>query len=83
MEFSSFIFVPTILFLTLVAPIWIIMHYTTRKREAKTLLAEEQEALDELVSQAERMEARIANLEKILDAEAPDWRSRDDGVHSS
>lgn len=30
----------------------------------------------DLVRQAERMEHRIEALEKILDAESPDWRKR-------
>lgn len=78
MDFLTFLFVPTIVFLAFLGPIWVVMHYTTRRREAKTLLSEEQEALDQLVDLAARMESRVTNLEKILDTESPDWRSRQD-----
>lgn len=80
MDVFTFLFVPTILFMTVLGPIWISKHYATRRQEAKTLLSEEQEALDHLVTIAEKMENRIGNLEKILDAENPNWRTQyDDG----
>lgn len=74
MDVLSLLFVPTILFLTVLGPIWVVMHYTTKRREAKTLLAEEEEALNGLLDAADRMEERIASLEKILDADTPDWK---------
>ena len=64
--------VPLILFLVIVAPIWIIAHYTTRWRMAKSLSAEDEKQFAELWQIAERMEERMANLERILDAEAPE-----------
>lgn len=78
MDVFSFLFVPAILFMTVLGPIAVVMHYTTRRREAKTLLSEEQEALDQLMDLAERMEERLGNLEKILDTESPGWRARHD-----
>jgi phage shock protein B len=64
------------LFLTIVAPVWIIFHYVTRWRMARSLSADDERMLAELWDSARRMESRIASLEKILDAEAPGWRSR-------
>jgi phage shock protein B len=64
--------VPLILFLVIVAPIWIIAHYTTRWRTAKSLSPEDEKQFAELWQIAERMEERMANLERILDAEAPE-----------
>jgi phage shock protein B len=63
--------VPLILFMVVVAPIWIIAHYTTRWRMAKTLSPEDEKQFAELWQIAERMEERIDNVERILDAEAP------------
>jgi phage shock protein B len=63
--------VPLILFVVVVAPIWIIAHYTTRWRMAKTLSPEDEKQFAELWQIAERMEERIDNVERILDAEAP------------
>ena len=63
-------------FVAVVLPIWIIAHYVTRWRTAKTLSGDEETILSELRDSAEKMEARIRSLERILDAEAPDWRTR-------
>ena len=63
--------VPLILFLTIVAPIWIIAHYVTRWRLAKTLSPEDEKQFGDLWQIAERMEERIHNLERILDREMP------------
>ena len=53
--------VPLILFLTIVAPIWIIAHYVTRWRMAKTLSPEDEKQFGDLWQVAERMEERIHN----------------------
>jgi phage shock protein B len=63
--------VPLILFLVIVAPIWIIAHYTTRWRMAKALSPEDEKQFAELWQIAERMEQRIDSIERILDAEEP------------
>ena len=42
------IYVLLILFLTVVAPIWIIAHYLTRWRTAKTLSGEDEKMLQEM-----------------------------------
>jgi phage shock protein B len=61
--------VPLILFLAVVAPIWIIAHYVTRWRTAKTLSPEDEKQFGELWQIAERMEDRIHTIERILDTE--------------
>ncbi len=68
--------VPLIIFLAVVAPIWIIAHYVTRWRTAKILTAEDESMLSGLWETAPRLESRINTLERILDAEAPDWRNQ-------
>ena len=76
MGFFVFVFVPLIVFLVLVAPIWIIAHYLTSWRTAKTLSSEDETLLAELWANANKAEQRIRNLERILDAEAAEWRER-------
>jgi phage shock protein B len=66
------------IFLTVVAPLWIIFHYRDRNRRNNALSAEESRAFDELTAIARRMETRIISLESVLDAEAPGWRGRVD-----
>ena len=63
--------VPLILFLVIVAPIWIIAHYTTRWRMAKSLSPEDEKQFAELWQIAERMEQRIDSIERILEVEDP------------
>ncbi len=65
-----------ILFLAVVAPIWIIAHYTTRWKATKALSSDEEQLLEELWKNSERMEQRINALERILDAEVTDWRKQ-------
>jgi len=63
-----------IVFLTVVAPILIVFHYRARRRAGEQPTPEDLAAYDQLSQIAARMEARIATLERILDAEAPGWR---------
>jgi phage shock protein B len=65
-----------IVFLIFVAPIWIIAHYVTRWRTAKVLSAEDERMLAELWELAPKVESRINTLERILDAETPEWRKQ-------
>jgi len=73
---SELIFVPLVVFLVIVAPIWLILHYATRNSASKRLTSKDESLLQDLHENARRMEERIHNLERILDADAPEWRSR-------
>jgi phage shock protein B len=67
---------PIIIFLIFVAPIWLILHYRSKKQLSQGLSDEEYAQLNELSEQAEQMAERIQTLEAILDAESPNWRDR-------
>lgn len=69
-------FAAIVVFLTIVAPIWIIAHYITRWRTAKTLSSEDEKLLAELWESAERMERRINSVERILDTDGDTWRKQ-------
>lgn len=68
--------VPTIIFMVIVAPIWLILHYRSKKQVNQGLSEDEYITLQELADKAERMGDRIQTLEAILDAEAPEWRNK-------
>tara|TARA_X000001036_G_C20045933_1_gene548859 strand:+ start:88 stop:351 length:264 start_codon:yes stop_codon:yes gene_type:complete len=68
---------PVMLFLLIVAPIWIIVHYRQRGKEDDGLNTKERVELSELARAANKMAARIETLEAILDAETPDWRDKE------
>ena len=74
-------FVPTVIFLTIVAPVWIFMHYRSKQRAQGSLSEAERLELEALASQAERMAQRIETLEAILEAETPGWRERISAEH--
>jgi len=68
--------VPLILFVLFVAPIWLILHYKSKKQVNQGLSEEEFLTLQKLAEKAETMSERIQTLEAILDEEAPKWRER-------
>lgn len=65
-----------ILFMVIVAPLWIFLHYSTRWKSTKTISGEDESMLGELWESAERIEDRLNNIERILDVESPDWRKK-------
>lgn len=76
---GGLLFILGIIFLVVVAPLWIVAHYLTRWRAARRLSSEDEKAMAELWRSARRMEAQIEALERVLDAEAPGWRMRAGG----
>ena len=69
-------FVPAVVFLAVVAPIWIFMHYRSKQRAQGALSEDERLELEALSREAGRMRERIETLEAILEAETPEWRNR-------
>ena len=76
MEFHEAIGIMGILFLVVVVPIWLFLHYGSRWRQAKLLTTENEKTLAEMAELADRMQSRIDNLERLLDTTAPDWRKQ-------
>ncbi|RDV25119.1 envelope stress response membrane protein PspB [Alteromonas aestuariivivens] len=72
----ALIIAPLIIFMIFVAPIWLILHYRSKKQVNQGLSSEEYASLQELADKAEKMADRIQTLEAILDSEAPEWRNR-------
>lgn len=80
MSLLMFFFVPAVVFLALVAPVWLLLHYWTKNRLNKGLSDEECQALDRAISQVEKLEQRIKTLETILDVQHPNWRHYEEDV---
>lgn len=76
MAFHEAIGIMGILFLVVVTPIWLFLHYGSRWRQAKLLTTESEKTLAEMADIADKMQSRIENLERLLDATAPDWRKK-------
>jgi len=65
-----------IVFMVMVLPIWIIMHYITKMRIARGLSKDDESALAEVWEISNRMQQRIDSLETILDEKDPNWRDK-------
>ncbi len=70
------IFVPVVVFLVIVAPIWIVFHYRSKAKMVDGLSSSERVELNEMIDVANKMAARIETLESILDVESPGWREK-------
>ena len=73
------LFVPMVLFMVIVAPIWIVMHYRSVNRSSSQLSEDERQALEEMLVAVDQMADRIESLESILDADHPNWRHETGG----
>ena len=49
MEFLKFMSVPAILFMVVVAPIWIVMHYRSLNRSSRSLSDEDRESIKQAI----------------------------------
>ncbi|MGR5178709.1 envelope stress response membrane protein PspB [Vibrio parahaemolyticus] len=69
---------PLIVFLIFVAPLWLFLHYRSKRKAESGLSEQDFQKLQSLSQRAEKMQARVDNLERILDAESPNWRQNYD-----
>ena len=53
---------------------WLIFHYVTKWKQAKTLTSSDERLLDDMHEMARRLDDRICTIERIMDAENPAWR---------
>jgi phage shock protein B len=68
--------VPLIIFTLFIAPLWLLLHYRSKRKAENGLSDEELELLKQLSQKAEQLQGRVSNLEKILDSEVPSWRKQ-------
>ncbi len=74
---SAFLLVgPVIVFLIFVAPLWLFLHYRSKRKTDSALSSQDLERLQVLSEKAEAMQSRVDTLERILDAESPIWRRK-------
>jgi len=69
-------FVLGIVFMTVVLPLFMVMHYSTKWKATKGLSDDEHQMLEDLWKESQNMESRVNALETILDNEVPDWRKK-------
>lgn len=71
---------PIIIFMVIVAPIWLVLHYRSKRQVSQGLTEEEFSQLNDLITKADKMAARIETLEAILDTESPEWRGKNERI---
>ncbi|UJF19984.1 envelope stress response membrane protein PspB [Vibrio sp. SS-MA-C1-2] len=76
MSTGIMIALPLMVFFIFVAPLWLVLYYRSQNKMGKGLNNEDYEKLQSLTEKAEMMQQRVQSLEKILDAEVPDWRRK-------
>jgi len=54
---------------------WVLFHYITKWKMAKSLTSEDENLLDELHELARRLDDRMCTIERIVQAENPNWRA--------
>lgn len=79
MPYTVFFFVPMVVFLTFVAPVWIIMHYRNVNRSSQSLNEEERENIDAMLATIDKLQDRVQALEALLDVDQPGWRGHGQG----
>ena len=73
---EELIMAPVIIFMVIVAPIWLVLHYRSKGQVSQGLSEEEYIQLSNLSETADKMADRIKTLEAILDADTPEWRNK-------
>ncbi len=73
---SSVATLAVVLFLTIVLPLFIVLHFITRWKQAREISGDDEQMLEELYALSQRMEDRLLTLERILDDDRPEWRGR-------
>jgi phage shock protein B len=63
-------------FMTVVLPLVIIMHYVTKWKATQGLSDDEQRLLEDLWKDSQKIESRVNALETILAEDDPEWRKK-------
>ena len=63
-----------IVFMVVVLPVWLLLHYLAKMKGMRGLSVEDEAALEKLWKSSAAMEERINTLETILDEHHPNWR---------
>jgi phage shock protein B len=53
---------------------WMLFHFITRWKQMRSLSGEDENLMDDMNDTARKLEQRVQTIERILDAENPDWR---------
>ena len=73
---SSLATLTVVLFLTIVAPLFIVLHFVTKWKQGREISGDDEQMLEDLYLLSQRLEERLDTLERILDDDKAEWRSK-------
>jgi phage shock protein B len=73
---GEYIGIALIVFIAIPAPLFIVLYFITRWKEAREISGGDERMLEDLWALSQRLEERLESLERILDNEQPEWRKR-------
>ena len=76
MTLTDLLMVALIVFLTIPAPLIIVMYFVTKWKQARELSASDERLIEDMWRLSQKLEDRVDSLETILNHEMPDWRSK-------
>ncbi len=77
--FMILLFIGLIVFVVIILPLWMILHYSRSKSAHRILARQDRDELRALEEEANLLSDRIEVLETILEAESPRWRLHREG----
>ena len=76
MSFGTFLGVALSLFLLVVVPLFVLLHFITKWRQGREMSRDDERMLEEMWELSQRLEERLETLERILEDDLPGKRSR-------
>jgi phage shock protein B len=73
---AELITVAVIVFIAIPAPLFIILHFITKWKQAREISGGDEKMLEDLWQLAQRLEERLETLEVILDSDTSDRRKK-------
>ena len=73
---SELLALAIILFLVVVAPLIVVLHFVTKWKESREISTDDEQLLEDLWMLSQRLEERLMTLEEILDEDVPDGRRK-------
>lgn len=68
---------PLSIFMLVVAPLWLVLHYRSQRRLGEGISEDDRVNLQDLSERANTLQERVEALEAILDDSVPGWRKQE------
>lgn len=73
---EAVIIIPSVLFLAVVTPIWLTLHYKHKSRMSEGISDQDVERIEDMLVLIDKLTDRIDTLEQILDKDQPSWHGQ-------